>query len=169
MKRGTNVKFNIVTSLYENKFTEAWKQNQITHYYDNYGLTVGDKGTVVRSKNGWIRVSWTLVDGKRVTSVPMRADHLSVIASAKTSDVMEIAPADDDTALQSKLDDAGYARVLCDLSVENSTFKKARIEREYVRKEELVSIEMRLAKLEEQMARLTVGNYVWVNKDDTTA
>jgi len=46
------------------------------HYVDKYGVQVGDKGTVVRAKNGWWRVSFTLQDGSRAVAVPMRYDDI---------------------------------------------------------------------------------------------
>ena len=46
------------------------------HYVDKYGVQVGDSGTVVRVKNGWWRVSFTLQDGSRAVAVPMRYDDI---------------------------------------------------------------------------------------------
>ncbi len=46
------------------------------HYIEKYGVQVGDKGTVVRAKNGWWRVSFTRQDGSRAVSVPMRYDDI---------------------------------------------------------------------------------------------
>lgn len=46
------------------------------HYVDKYGVQVGDKGTVVRAKNGWWRVSFIRQDGSRAVSVPMRYDDI---------------------------------------------------------------------------------------------
>ena len=67
-KRGTKVEFVGCVSSYDTK-----------HYVNKYGVQVGDKGTVVRAKNGWWRVSFTRQDGSRAVSVPMRADDLRMM------------------------------------------------------------------------------------------
>jgi hypothetical protein len=79
IKRGTNVEFvGAPTSrAIELAVSDRWFQKQVKYYDDKYGVQLGDKGTVVRAKNGWFRVSWTRQDGTRVVSVPMRADHFT--------------------------------------------------------------------------------------------
>ena len=41
-----------------------------------YGISIGDKGKVVRSNAGWTRVTWIRSDGSSAVSVPMRASWL---------------------------------------------------------------------------------------------
>jgi hypothetical protein len=85
VKRGTNVEF-VGSALYNSEASarfpapllDRWFQQQVKYYGDKYGIQLGDKGNVVRAKNGWIRVSWTLQDGSKATSVPMRQEHFTV-------------------------------------------------------------------------------------------
>jgi hypothetical protein len=82
IKRGTNVEFvgtRIATTTDAVAHAEAdrWFQKQVKYYDAKYGVQLGDNGTVVRAKNGWFRVSFTRLDGTRVVSVPMRADHFT--------------------------------------------------------------------------------------------
>jgi hypothetical protein len=68
-------------SLYQRgtkvKFVGRFACPGTKHYVEKYGVQVGDKGTIVRYKNGWWRVSFTRQDGSRAVSVPMRADHFT--------------------------------------------------------------------------------------------
>ncbi len=146
LKRGTNVEFGIHVCLAS---SPSHVQSVVMHYAKKYGLTQGNKGVVVRAKNGWYRVSWTRSDGVRVPSVPMRAEHLRVISVPKCVD---------DTALQAKLDEAGYARLPCDMSVDTPQFKKAKIE-PFADKisEQLAGFEERIAKLELEMSRMRMS------------
>ncbi len=59
------------------------------HYIEKYGVQVGDKGTVVRAKNGWWRASFTRQDGSRAVSVPMRYDDIKVVRYEAPNKVME--------------------------------------------------------------------------------
>jgi hypothetical protein len=82
IKRGTNVEFvgaptSRAMAFSNSIFFERWFQKQVKYYDDKYGVQLGDKGTVVRAKNGWFRVSWTRQDGTRALSVPMRAYHFT--------------------------------------------------------------------------------------------
>jgi hypothetical protein len=73
IKRGTSVEF--VGSINSNNIdTEA------KIYLDKYGINIGDKGkTCGRFKGGWIRVTWSLSNGLKATSVPMRMNHFKII------------------------------------------------------------------------------------------
>jgi hypothetical protein len=75
IKRGTNVEF-VGTRAGAGR-SIMWFKQQVKYYDAKHGVKLGDKGTVVRTKNGWFRVSWTRQDGTRVVSVPMRADHFT--------------------------------------------------------------------------------------------
>ena len=78
IKRGTNVEF-VGTRAGESNsvMSDMWFKQQVKYYDAKHGVKLGDKGTVVRTKNGWFRVSWTRQDGTRVVSIPMRADHFT--------------------------------------------------------------------------------------------
>jgi len=82
-KRGTKVKF-------VGKPPGRPDQDSSAKYYvDKYGVQVGDKGTVVRAKNGWWRASFTRQDGSRAVSVPMRYDDIKVVRYEAPNKVME--------------------------------------------------------------------------------
>jgi len=83
IKRGTKVKF-------VGKPPGRPDQDSSAKYYvDKYGVQVGDKGTVVRAKNGWWRASFTRQDGSRAVSVPMRYDDIKVVRYEAPNKVME--------------------------------------------------------------------------------
>ena len=45
-----------------------------------YGISIGDKGKVVRSNGGWTRVTWIRGDGSSAVSVPMRSNWIMCCA-----------------------------------------------------------------------------------------
>lgn len=54
-------------------------EEQDAHYLSKYGLTLGDIGKVMRSKSGWVYVTWTLSNGDKATSVPMRSSNIKLL------------------------------------------------------------------------------------------
>ena len=83
MKRGTNVVFTGLNTDNVDprcKDPDGWREKQIEHYYDKYGIEVGNKGkTCGGYSGGWVKISWTLSDGSKVSSVPMRSEHFSKV------------------------------------------------------------------------------------------
>ena len=70
LKRGTPVTF-----LGPVGDKQVWDKVQ-RQMNKKYGISIGDKGKVVRSNAGWTRVTWIRSDGSSAVSVPMRASWL---------------------------------------------------------------------------------------------
>ena len=81
IKRGTKVVYtgsNTLGGDLESGNVGWWRDKQVKYYYDKYGLEIGNKGkTCGGYSGGWVRVTWTLSDGSKVSSVPMRSEHFS--------------------------------------------------------------------------------------------
>ena len=93
IKRGTKViftGFNISAENEENESAELWRDKQIEHYYNKHGIEVGNKGKTCGGYNGgWVRITWTLSDGSKVSSVPMRSENFSEVESPHSEHLID--------------------------------------------------------------------------------
>ncbi len=88
IKRGTTVEF-IGTDLTPEgspphpiavQAAASCKKRVLKKFFDKYGLQPGDRGKIWQGYRGsWIRITWTLQDGTKVHSVPMRSGNFKIV------------------------------------------------------------------------------------------
>ena len=89
IKRGTSIMFMAAShtgrGLFEDPDFESERDKQAQHYFDKYGIRIGDIGKACSGfRGGWVRVSFQTGKGNIV--VPLRSEHFRLDFNKEQSD-----------------------------------------------------------------------------------